>query len=138
MERNTFRREWVRITYSCHSAARREQFSTREAEMRSLEGREANRIIMHNASSMSRTASVKVGYLRKIDHRWVFRLGKTTESHLSLIMWSRRYTGLLSSRLLALLHSPLPNARASFLAKALCSRSFFRTGSCARYAMSFA
>lgn len=42
--------------------------------MRSLEGKEANRKIMHNASSMSRTASVKVGYLQNFDHGWVFRL----------------------------------------------------------------
>jgi hypothetical protein len=59
-------------------------------------------------------------------------------AHLSLIIWSKRYEGLLSSKFFALLHSPLPKARESFLAKALCSLSFFSTGSCARYAMSLA
>ena len=51
------------ITYSCHSAARRAQFSIREGETFESEGREAKRKIMQRASSMSRTASMNVGYL---------------------------------------------------------------------------
>ena len=47
------------ITYSCHSAARRAQFSIREGETFESEGREAKRKIMQRASSMSRTASIK-------------------------------------------------------------------------------
>jgi hypothetical protein len=53
------------MTYNCHSAARREQFSIKDAEIRSFDGSEANRKIIHNASSMSRTASTNVGYLWK-------------------------------------------------------------------------
>lgn len=50
--------------YNCHSAARRVQFSMREGEMRVFEGRDANKKIMQRASSMSLTASMKVGYLQ--------------------------------------------------------------------------
>lgn len=52
------------MTYNCHSAASREQFSMREGGSRALEGREANKKTMQRASSMSRTASMKVGYLK--------------------------------------------------------------------------
>jgi hypothetical protein len=51
--------------YNCHSAARRAQFSIREGGIREFEGREAKRKIMQRASSISRTASMKVGYLAK-------------------------------------------------------------------------
>lgn len=128
IDKNVFRSDRECITYSCHSAARRAQFSISDGGTREVEGSEANKKIMHNASSMSRTASMKVGYLAVYfkhiqDSLIVFF------THLSLIMWSRRYTGLLSSRCFAVLHSPLPKARDSFLANALCSRSFFSTGS---------
>ena len=55
--------------YNCHSAARRAQFSMREGGTREFEGREAKRKIMQRASSMSRTASTKVGYLTKGQNR---------------------------------------------------------------------
>ena len=64
IERNTFRNEWVCITYSCHSAANREQFSIRAGETRDSEGNDANKKIMQRASSISRTASINVGYLK--------------------------------------------------------------------------
>jgi hypothetical protein len=51
------------MMYNCHSAARRAQFSIREGGIRGFEGREAKRKIMQRASSISRTASIKVGYL---------------------------------------------------------------------------
>lgn len=51
------------MTYSCHSAASRAQFSTSSGGSRELDGREAKRKTMHNASSISLTASMKVGYL---------------------------------------------------------------------------
>ena len=51
------------ITYSCHSAAKRAQFSMSEADTFESEGKEAKRKIMQSASSISRTASMNVGYL---------------------------------------------------------------------------
>ena len=66
MDKKTFRSDFVCITYSCHSAANRAQFSIRAGETRGLEGRDAKRKIMHKASSMSRIASIKDGYLNLI------------------------------------------------------------------------
>jgi hypothetical protein len=41
-----------------------------EAGRRGFDGRDANRNIMQSASSISRTASMKVGYLQKrIEHK---------------------------------------------------------------------
>lgn len=51
------------MMYNCHSAASREQFSINVGETRDSEGNDANREIMQRASSMSRTASINVGYL---------------------------------------------------------------------------
>ena len=59
------------ITYSCHSMARRAQFSIREGDTFESEGREAKRKIMQRASSMSRTASMNVGYLRRNEPWWI-------------------------------------------------------------------
>jgi hypothetical protein len=63
MDKNTLRNECEWRTYSCHSAASRVQLSTRDVDTRDVAGRFANKKIMHRASSMSRTASMKVGYL---------------------------------------------------------------------------
>jgi hypothetical protein len=52
------------MTYNCHSAAKREQFSTSDGDILSPDGRDANKKIMQRASSISRTASRKAGYLR--------------------------------------------------------------------------
>jgi len=51
------------MIYSCHSAASRVQLSMRAVDTRDVAGRFANKKIMHRASSVSRTASMKVGYL---------------------------------------------------------------------------
>jgi hypothetical protein len=54
-----------------------------------VDGSDAKREIMHSASSISRTASMKVGYLDDIyELGHEMRCGKA--SHLSLIIWSRR------------------------------------------------
>jgi hypothetical protein len=53
----------VFIIYSCHSLYKRVQFSISEGAIRSFIGRFAKRAIIHRASSMSRNASMKVGYL---------------------------------------------------------------------------
>lgn len=53
------------MTYNCHSEARREQFSTNDGEIRVLDGSDANKKIMHRASSMSLTASMNDGYLER-------------------------------------------------------------------------
>lgn len=63
MDRNTLRNEREWRVYSCHSAASRVQLSMRVVDTRDVAGRFANKKIMHRASSMSRTASMKVGYL---------------------------------------------------------------------------
>lgn len=63
IDRKVFRRECVCMMYNCHSAASREQFSINVGETRDSEGNDANREIMQRASSMSRTASINVGYL---------------------------------------------------------------------------
>ena len=51
--------------------ARRAQFSIREGDTFESEGREAKRKIMQRASSMSRTASMNVGYLRRNEPWWI-------------------------------------------------------------------
>jgi len=63
MDKNTLRNECEWRMYSCHSAASRVQLSMRTVDTRDVAGRFANKKIMHKASSMSRTASMKVGYL---------------------------------------------------------------------------
>lgn len=57
-------------------------------------------------------------------------------THLSLTRWSSLAMGFASSRFLARAHSPLPNARASFFANALCSLNLTSSGSCRRYCTS--
>ena len=64
MDRKTLRNARVCITYSCHSIDNREQFSTREGGTRSPEGSTLKSDTRHKASSMSRKASMNVGYLR--------------------------------------------------------------------------
>ena len=51
------------MTYSCHSADKRAQFSMRDFGTLPSVGNEANKETRHRASSMSRTASMNVGYL---------------------------------------------------------------------------
>ena len=63
MDKNTLRNEREWRIYSCHSAASLVQLSMRDADTRDVAGRFANKKIMHRASSMSRTASMNVGYL---------------------------------------------------------------------------
>lgn len=63
MDKNTLRNECEWRIYNCHSAASRVQLSMRAVDTRDVAGRFANKKMMHNASSMSRTASIKVGYL---------------------------------------------------------------------------
>lgn len=80
------------MTYSCHSAASRAQFSMSAGETRDSEGNDAKSKIMQSASSMSLTASTNVGYLS-------FRINtgrpdgvvpKICFAYLSLMMWSKR------------------------------------------------
>lgn len=63
MDKNTLRNERECMIYSCHSAASRAQLSTRAVDILDVAGRFANKKVMHRASSMSLTASMKVGYL---------------------------------------------------------------------------
>lgn len=63
MDKNTLRNEREWRVYSCHSAASRVQLSMRAVDTLEVAGRFANKKTMHKASSMSRTASMKVGYL---------------------------------------------------------------------------
>jgi hypothetical protein len=63
MDRKTFRSACVCNVYNCHSADKRAQFSISEGGMRRLDGKVANNVIMQRASSISLSASMKVGYL---------------------------------------------------------------------------
>jgi hypothetical protein len=66
MDKKAFRNDFECITYNCHSADSRVQFSMSEGGMREFEGSDANRETIQSASSMSRKASMKVGYLRSM------------------------------------------------------------------------
>jgi hypothetical protein len=88
---------------------------------------------------MSENVSLVSGLLAVFSRLLASTLGPLSSvvTYLSLRIWSSLYTGLLSSNPFARPHSPLPMALLSFLANALCSLSFARTGSWRRYWMSF-
>jgi hypothetical protein len=84
MDKKTFLSERECKTYNCHSDARRVQLSIKDVETRELAGKFANKNIMQRASSMSRTASINVGYLHLIiDQR---NVDSQNFTHLSLTM----------------------------------------------------